>query len=43
MSYRFHENGVTSSLRIDHGEFAIKGDLKELSYLEAGKCPPEKP
>jgi EipB-like len=43
MSYRFHENGVTSSLRIDHGEFAIKGDLKELSYLEAGKCPQEKP
>lgn len=43
MSYRFHENGVTSSLRIDHGEFAIRGDLKELSYLEAGKCPPEKP
>jgi hypothetical protein len=43
MSYRFHENGVTSSLRIDHGEFAIKGDLKELSYLEAGKCPPAKP
>jgi hypothetical protein len=43
MSYRFHENGVTSSLRIDHGEFAIKGDLKELSYLEAGKCPAAKP
>lgn len=43
MSYRFHDNGVTSSLRIDHGEFAIKGELKELTYLEAGKCPPAKP
>lgn len=43
MSYRFHDNGVTSSLRIDHGEFAIRGELKELAYLEAGKCPPAKP
>jgi hypothetical protein len=43
MSYRFHDNGVTSSLRIDHGEFAIRGDLEELVYLEAGKCPPAKP
>lgn len=43
MSYRFHENGVTSTLRIDNGKFAIKGDLKELSYLEAGKCPAAKP
>lgn len=38
MSYRFHDNGVTSSLRIDHGDFAIKGELKQLSYLDAGKC-----
>lgn len=38
MSYRFHDNGVTSSLRIDHGDFAIEGELKELSYLEASTC-----
>jgi hypothetical protein len=38
MSYRFHENGVTSSLRINHGDFAIKGDLKELTYLESSPC-----
>lgn len=43
MSYRFHDNGVTSSLRIDHGEFAIRGELKELTYLDAGKCPVAKP
>lgn len=42
MSYRFHENGVTSSLRIDHGEFAIRGELKELTYLDPGKCAPPK-
>lgn len=38
MSYRFHENGVTSSLRINHGDFAIRGELKELSYSEASSC-----
>lgn len=39
MSFRFHDNGVTSSLRIDHGEFAIRGDLRSLTYLEPTKCP----
>lgn len=38
MSYRFHDNGVTSSLRINHGDFAIKGELKELTYFEASPC-----
>lgn len=38
MSYRFHDNGVTSSLRINHGDFAIRGELKELVYLEASPC-----
>lgn len=38
MSYRFHDNGVTGSLRINHGDFAIKGELKELTYFEASPC-----
>jgi len=38
MSYRFHENGVTASLRINHGDFAIKGELKELTYFEPSPC-----
>lgn len=38
MSYRFHENGVTSALRINHGDFAIKGELKELTYFEPSPC-----
>lgn len=38
MSYRFHENGVTSELTIDHGEFAFKGKLKELTFLPPGTC-----
>ena len=43
MSYRFHENGVTSQLIIDHGEFAFKGELKELTFLEQGQCATGKP
>ena len=43
MSYRFHENGVTSNLIIDHGEFAFKGELKELTFLEVSSCAPETP
>jgi hypothetical protein len=38
MSYRFHDNGVTSSLRINHGDFAISGELKELTYFEPSPC-----
>jgi hypothetical protein len=39
LSFRYFENGVTSNLKIDYGEFAIKGELKELTLLEAKKCP----
>lgn len=42
MSYRFHENGITSDLKIDHGEFALKGELTELTLLEPSKCEPQK-
>jgi len=39
LSFRYFENGVTSDLDIDYGEFSIKGELKELTFLEPGKCP----
>ncbi len=39
LSFRYFENGVTSNLKIDYGEFSIKGELKELTLLEPGKCP----
>jgi hypothetical protein len=42
MSYRFHENGITSQLKIDHGEFALFGELTELVLLEASPCPGDK-
>ena len=39
LSFRFYENGVSSQLYIDYGDFAIRGELKELTFLEEGKCP----
>ena len=39
LSFRYFEDGVTSDLKIDYGEFAIKGELKELTFLDPGKCP----
>lgn len=38
LSFRFYENGVSTKLTIDYGEFAIKGDLTELTFLEPAKC-----
>jgi hypothetical protein len=44
LSFRFFENGVSTNLYIDYGDFAIRGELKELSFLEEEKCPsPAKP
>jgi hypothetical protein len=39
LSFRYFENGVTSDLKIDYGDFAIKGELKQLTFLDPGKCP----
>ena len=33
-------SGVSSRLYIDYGDFAIRGELKELTFLEEGKCNP---
>ena len=38
LSFRYYENGVTTDLKIDYGEFAIKGDLKDITFHDAGKC-----
>lgn len=42
LSFRYFEDGVTSDLKIDYGEFSIKGELKELTFLDPGKCPATK-
>ena len=39
LAFRFYENGVSSKLYIDYGDFAIRGELKELIFLAEEKCP----
>jgi EipB-like len=34
LAFMFFENGVTRKLVIDYGEFSIKGDLKEITFLD---------
>lgn len=38
LAFRFYENGVSTKLHINYGEFAINGELSELTFLDAGKC-----
>lgn len=40
LTYTFYENGVTSDLNIDYGEFAIQGELTELTFLPETPCAP---
>jgi EipB-like len=45
MGFLFYENGVSRKLVIDYGDFSIKGDLKEITFLDpspAAKCTPTK-
>jgi hypothetical protein len=34
LAFLFYENGVTRKLVIDYGEFSIKGDLREITFLD---------
>ncbi len=43
LSFRYYENGVTSNLKIDYGQFALKGELKELNVLPQAKCASDTP
>jgi hypothetical protein len=38
LSFLFFENGVSRDLYIDYGEFAIRGELKEITFLAPSKC-----
>jgi hypothetical protein len=38
MAFVFFENGVSRRLFIDYGEFAVRGTLKEISFLDAPPC-----
>ncbi|MGH1418626.1 MAG: cell envelope integrity EipB family protein [Hyphomicrobiaceae bacterium] len=38
LSFRYFDNGVTTKLLIDYGNYAISGNLAELTFLERGEC-----
>lgn len=38
LAFRFYENGVSTKLHINYGEFSINGELSELTFLDAAKC-----
>ncbi len=41
LSFRYFENGVTSRLVIDYGDFALAGKLREVQFFEASPCVPK--
>jgi hypothetical protein len=42
LSFLMFENGVSRKLYIDYGEFALQGDLSEITFHEPAKCDPGK-
>lgn len=38
MAANFYENGVSTRLLMDYGDFSLKGELKELTFLDEPKC-----
>lgn len=38
LAFVFYENGVSRRLFIDYGDFSIRGELKELTFLPVNKC-----
>jgi hypothetical protein len=38
LGFLYFENGVSRKLVIDYGEFAIRGDLTEITFFDATKC-----
>lgn len=38
LSFLYYENGVSRRLMIDYGSFAVSGALKEITFLDPGKC-----
>ena len=39
MAAHFFENGVSTRLVMDYGEFSLKGELTELTFLDEPRCP----
>jgi hypothetical protein len=41
LSFLYYANGVSRRLFIDYGSFAVRGVLKEIAFLDPGKCDPK--
>ena len=42
MAAHFYENGVSTRLVMDYGDFSLKGELTELTFLDAPACAAQK-
>jgi hypothetical protein len=38
LAFLYFENGVSRRLFIDYGEFAVRGTLQRVEFLELAKC-----
>jgi hypothetical protein len=38
MAFVFYDNGVSRRLFIDNGEYSMRGELSELTFLETQNC-----
>lgn len=38
LAFLYYENGVSRRLLIDYGAFSVRGVLKEITFLDPGKC-----
>lgn len=38
IGFRYYLNGVSESLTIDYGDFALKGALRQIDFYDASKC-----
>ena len=38
LTFELYENGVSRALKLDYGNFALKGDLKSVEFLKATPC-----
>ncbi len=38
LSFLFFENGVSRKIFIDYGEFALRGELKDITFLDTPEC-----
>lgn len=39
LSFQVYANGLSTDIRLDYGDFALKGVLASLDFLPQGKCP----